>query len=263
MWEKFKETKFAKKCKEMSGKKGVVATALILVIALAVVLTVSIANNRAKRNLIDGNETNGTSAKPSETQEQQNSGKEEDVMQGTVDAPVHNDETESMPVIAEPEIFELAAPVAGVLGKGHDSTIQVWSETMGDYRVHLGVDIVTEEGAPVYAAADGVVSKVWDDALMGRCIAIAHDDNIFTFYKNLDPVLCEGIEQDASVKCGQQLGKVGESAIAELADEPHLHIEMTVNGLAVDPADYLSKAAKESLSKDTAYESAAAPGAEK
>ena len=61
--------------------------------------------------------------------------------------------------------------------------------------------------------------------------------------------LSAGVEQGKTLKNGQQIGKVGESAMAELADEPHLHIEMTVNGIAVDPADYLSKAAKDTISQ--------------
>ena len=251
MWEKFKESNFAKKCKEMSGKKGVVIATLCLIMALAVILSVSIASNRAKKKYTG--ETDGTTSNRVEENTEKRTDKKEE---GTVEAPVHNNESEA-PVGAEPEEFELALPVSmgGVIAKGHDSTIQVWSDTMGDYRVHLGVDIATEKGTPVVAAADGVVAKVWDDALMGRCVAISHDDDIFTFYKNLDPILAEGIEVDAKVECGQQLGKVGESAIAELADEPHLHIEMTVNGLSVDPRDYFSNEALETLSKDISYES--------
>ena len=145
-------------------------------------------------------------------------------------------------------------PVSGVLSKKHDSEMQVHSTTMNDYRVHIGVDLVTEANAPVYAAADGTVEKVWDDALMGRCVAIAHEGDIYTFYKNLDKSLAAEIEQGKTVKCGQKIGTVGNTAIAELADEPHLHIEMTVKGLAVDPRDYFSDEAKQSLQQGSNYE---------
>lgn len=257
MWEKFKESKFAKKCRELSHRGGAVAAILCLVLILTVAISVTVATNRAKKKY--GNETMAPDSGIAQTdgKKENETEKQAGLMDGTVTLPVHNEATESIPVSAEPEEFELAAPVSGVLGKEHDATIQVWSETMGDYRVHLGVDIKADKGAPVFAAADGKVAKVWDDALMGRCVAISHDDEIFTFYKNLDPVLCEGIEADATVKCGQQIGKVGESALAELADEPHLHMEMTVNGLSVDPADYFSDEARAALSKDTAYESSA------
>ncbi len=247
MFEKFKESKFGKKCKELSKNGGVVFTVVCLVLALTVILSVTIATNRAKKNY----EENSTTTPPSQNEQTTNNGN--DVTEGTVNAPDHN-ESESRPTSGEVEEFKLALPAQGTVAKGHDSTIQVWSETMGDYRVHLGIDIQTTEGAPVYAAADGTVAKVWDDALMGRCVAIKHEGDIYTFYKNLDKTLAAEIAQDKSVKCGQQIGKVGNTAISELADEPHLHIEMTVKGLSVDPRDYLSEEAKQSLANGSNYE---------
>lgn len=248
MFEKFKESKFAKKCKELSHNGGAVIAVVCLLLALTVVLSVSIATNRAKKKY--SSETDGTNVSGTE-----NNTEKDGIVDGTVDSPVHN-ETESLPVSGSVEEFTLALPAQGVITKGHDSSIQVWSETMEDYRVHLGVDIATTEAAPVYAAADGVISKIWDDALMGHCIAISHGDDVFTFYKNLDKTLAEGIEEGADVKCGQQLGTVGDTAIVELAEEPHLHLEMTVKGLATDPRDYFSAEAKEVLNKtDSSFES--------
>lgn len=57
------------------------------------------------------------------------------------------------------------APTSGKLVKNHDAEHQVFSDTMNDYRVHLGVDIETADKAPVYAAADGTVAEVWEDPL--------------------------------------------------------------------------------------------------
>lgn len=241
MWKKFKESRFAQKCKELSHKGGFVATVACLTLVLAIVLSASIATNRAKQQYADETGSNNSQTETSNDNE-------EGTANGTVNTPVHKDENEQ-PVGGEAEEFQLALPASGVISKGHDATLQVWSETMGAYKVHLGIDITTEQGAPVFAAADGTVSKIWDDAMMGKCVSIDHGDGIFTFYKNLDPVLSEGIEKGTVLQSGQQIGTVGESAMAELADEPHLHIEMTVNGIAVDPTDYLSKEAKDSISK--------------
>lgn len=235
MFEKFKE-----KCKAFGRNRAAVVTVVILVLTLTVVLAVSIATNRAKKNNPEDT-TAGTSA-PNQTEAPDNS----NVESGTVTSPTH-EATETQPVSGEVEEFELSLPTEGVIAKGHDATIQVWSETMGDYRVHLGIDIATEENAPVFASADGTVEKIWDDALMGRCVAISHGDDIYTFYKNLDSALAAGIDEGAKVSCGQKIGNVGNTAISELADEPHLHIEMTVGGLAVDPRDYFSAQAKDSL----------------
>ena len=145
-------------------------------------------------------------------------------------------------------------PVSGSISKGHDTSVQVFSPTTGDYRIHLGVDMVTTEDAPVLAAADGVVSRIWDDALMGKCLAISHSGDCYTIYKNLDSVLPDDISVGASVVVGQQIGTVGDTATLELAEEPHLHMEMTVKGLAVDPREYFSQQALAALGKDESHE---------
>ncbi len=243
MFEKFKE-----KCRSFAHNRAAVVTLVILLLALTVVLSVSIATNRAKKNNAEESTTE-SSASLEQTENNDPAGTEEDLGNGTVEAPTHNN-TETQPVSGEIEEFELSLPTQGVIAKGHDATIQVWSETMGDYRVHLGIDIATEENAAVFAPAAGKIEKIWDDALMGRCVAISHGDDIYTFYKNLGSTLEDGIEEGASVIAGQKIGEVGNTALSELADEPHLHMEMTVGGLAVDPRDYFNKEAKDSLTSN-------------
>ena len=141
-------------------------------------------------------------------------------------------------------------PVSGKLTNKHDPTLQVFSPTMQDYRVHIGVDLATKENAPVYAAADGKISKIWVDTLMGYCIAIKHSGDCVTVYKNLAETLPEGIAEGVSVRSGQLIATVGESAMVEIADEPHLHFEMTVGDLAVDPLEYFDESALESAKKE-------------
>ena len=144
-------------------------------------------------------------------------------------------------------------PVSGVVQKKHDPTLQVFSNTMNDYRVHLGVDIVTEAAAPVYAAADGKIEKMWEDTLMGYCIAIKHGGASYTIYKNLAKELPDGIAEGVTVRAGQLIASVGESAMIEVADEPHLHFEMTVSDLSVDPLKYFDEQALSSLGIDASY----------
>ena len=139
-------------------------------------------------------------------------------------------------------------PVSGRIYKKHDPTLSVYSQTLDDYRVHLGVDIATSLGAPVYAVADGQVEKIWEDALMGVCVAVEHGNNTVSVYKNLAVELAEGITVGAAVKQGQQLGNVGDTAMVEMADEPHLHFEMTENGEQVDPLTFFSDEDREALS---------------
>ena len=147
-------------------------------------------------------------------------------------------------------------PVSGVLQSVHDADLQVFSPTMQDYRVHLGIDIATVEGASVSAMADGTIAQIWDDVRMGRCIAIKHGGDAYTIYKNLTAEHPESVVIGATVKAGDVIGTVGESAMVELAADPHLHVEMTVGGIQVDPTDYFDEDAMATLKEDTNYEDA-------
>ena len=147
-------------------------------------------------------------------------------------------------------------PVSGVLQKKHDADLQVFSDTMCDYRVHLGIDIGTMEGATVSAMADGVIAQVWEDVSMGQCVAVKHGGDAFTIYKNLASTLPENVKVGAAVQAGDVIGTVGESAMVEVADAPHLHLEMTVGGLQVDPTDYLDEDAMATLREDVNFEDA-------
>ena len=110
---------------------------------------------------------------------------------------------------------------------------------MGDYRVHLGVDIEANLGDPVYSCADGFVSQITEDPFMGVSVAISHSNGYVSFYKNLAPELAPGIKEGMAVTAGQIIGTVGETAAVEIADSSHLHFELTVDGVCVNPEDYI------------------------
>lgn len=143
-------------------------------------------------------------------------------------APVKKD---SMPVFI--------TPLHGALLKGHDENIAVYSLTMGDYRVHTGVDIEANVGDPVYSCADGVITQIIEDPFMGVSVAISHGNGYVSFYKNLSSELAPGIKEGMAVTAGQIIGAVGETAAVEIADSAHLHFELTVDGVGVNPADYI------------------------
>ncbi|MBQ3507474.1 MAG: M23 family metallopeptidase [Clostridia bacterium] len=244
------QNEFAGKMKKFFTNRAVIVTVVTLLVATGIIIAATVSANRAKKPTVDGNmtdtvtNTQDTQATPSVKDE--------------VTLPTYNG-GETRPVGADPEEPEamMVLPVTGKMFKGHDTTIQVYSNTMGDYRVHLGVDIATAPEAPVFAAADGTVEKVWDDSMMGTCVAVTHKDETVSIYKNLAKDLAKNITVGAEVKQGQQLGIVGDTAVVEMADEPHLHFEVTVKGLSVDPLDFFSKEDAKTLSEDTAYESGA------
>lgn len=168
-------------------------------------------------------------------------------------APTTNDE----PVIKEdPDtVPSMIAPVAGNITKEHDPSVLVYSNTMGDWRTHCGVDITATEGAPVVAVANGTVEAVWTDPMMGYCVSVAHNGGAVSVYANLQEGVPSGIAVGASVKQGDTLGYVGCSAALECADDAHLHFELEVDEVSVDPLSYMSSADKEAaFGADTSYE---------
>ena len=141
----------------------------------------------------------------------------------------------------EPPLPEFVSPVNGEISKDFTDSILVYSLTMNDYRAHMGVDYAAPVGAPVYATADGTVSEVWEDPLMGVCISIAHSGNAESVYKNLsaDSLSSDEIKKGSAITSGQIIASVGESSIIEQADTPHIHYELKINNTQVNPNEYI------------------------
>ena len=118
-------------------------------------------------------------------------------------------------------------------------TVLVFSPTMKDYRTHTGVDLTGNIGQEVMAVADGIIKNIGHDPFMGTCVSIEHTGNAVSYYKNLDPVVKEGIIIGASVKAGDVIGAIGESAMNEVAQDPHLHFELKVDDKHVDPKNHI------------------------
>ena len=114
-----------------------------------------------------------------------------------------------------------------------------YSETMGDWRTHDGVDIAADAGTPVCAASSGTVLDVRDDDLMGTTVVISHDDGLDTIYANLQS--SPTVEVGDYVTAGQVVGSVGKTALGESAQPPHLHFSVTKDGEFIDPAVYLKR----------------------
>ena len=249
MSDKFKNSKFYKTMKNPKVSRAIYISLVLLLVSVAIIAGITAAANRNKKQPPVSND--GTTANPPVTGTPNVTTPEPPADTNTPESNQGN-VTPSEP--ASGKIPDFALPVSGNLISYHDPELQVFSPTMNDYRVHLGVDIATAADSPVYAAAAGTVSKIWKDPMMGYCIAVSHSGDSVTVYKNLGKVLPEGIAEGVSVKAGQQIASVGESALTEVAEEPHLHFEMTVGGILVDPLEYYSADELEALAVDTAYE---------
>ena len=74
--------------------------------------------------------------------------------------------------------------------------------------------------------------------------------------KNLAKNVQDGIVIGASVKSGDIIGTVGETAMNEIAEEPHLHYELKVNDLYVDPKEHMTFPSSDMNFEDEITESA-------
>ncbi len=142
-------------------------------------------------------------------------------------------------------------PASGNVQKGYSEDVLVFSATMNDHRIHLGLDISGKVGDPVYALTAGTVEKIFSDPFMGKTIVISHGNGLKSHYMNLSDEIPEGIVEGATVTGGSVIGAIGETAIAECADEPHLHFEIRVNDMRTDPAAYITVP---TMSEDESYE---------
>lgn len=168
------------------------------------------------------------------------------------DLPPVSDENEQTPAPDSGESDEgeeekplsFISPLVGTVVKEHSLEIPVFSTTLGEWRVHTGIDISAEQGASVYASEDGVVSGVYNDPMLGCTVEIQHRGDVKTRYSNLSAESIEGIKVGKQIKCGDKIGSVGDTSISELADEAHLHFEVLLKGVKVNPMDYICEESK-------------------
>jgi len=115
---------------------------------------------------------------------------------------------------------------------------------------HKGIDFIPGRGEPVYAAMDGIVSRVDYGRGFGQHVYIEHianfNDEDFSRWKTVYAHLelgttPENLKVGTVVKAGDVIGTVGSTGISTGA---HLHFELLVEGENVDPEKYLLMYAK-------------------
>ena len=111
----------------------------------------------------------------------------------------------------------------------------VYSPTLGDWRTHNGIDIAANTGCSVQAVADGVIDETGKDA-MGEYVIISHAAGFITKYMGLENI--ENLTVGKEIKSGEVIGTSGKCT-GENVTDPHIHFEMSKDGVLVNPTDYL------------------------
>ena len=142
-----------------------------------------------------------------------------------------------------PEKVVYTMPCQGEIVKSHSLDTPVFSATLGDWRIHKGIDVSCEVGTEVFSVAKGEVSAIYQDPFLGRTVEITHEGGIKSIYSNLK-------NEDIAVNVGDKvdggtlIGVVGDTSLTELADESHLHFEMKAGDVSVNPLDYITERAE-------------------
>ncbi len=105
---------------------------------------------------------------------------------------------------------------------------------LGGRRQHNGVDLAAPTGTPVYATADGRVGMAQWYSSYGNYVQIEHGGSLQTRYAHLSAYT---VQEGAMVRKGDLIGYVGSTG---RSTGPHLHYEVRVDGIAVDPIPYMT-----------------------
>ena len=148
---------------------------------------------------------------------------------------VINKEEEQKPEPKKELVF--AYPVEGEISREFSVENLIYSETLEEWTIHQGIDIQADRTTVVKAAEDGTVVAIKNDPRYGLPVIIEHENGFKTIYSNL--LTTEFVSEDEKIEKGQSIGTIGNSAVFEISDEPHLHFEMLKDGEYVDPTLYL------------------------
>lgn len=136
-------------------------------------------------------------------------------------------------------------PDRGISAYFHDSGY------VGSFGVqHNAIDIPAYQGSTVRAAGDGVVYTAKDNDYGYSYIILAHANGFMTVYGHISNILVkEGDTIAQGSIIGLSGGMPGTKGAGYMTTGPHLHFEMLLNGLYVDPLDYmpLEKLTKEQI----------------
>ncbi|OCC23889.1 hypothetical protein MB02_08700 [Croceicoccus estronivorus] len=104
---------------------------------------------------------------------------------------------------------------------------------LGGRRAHKGVDLAGATGTPVYATADGTVDMAQWFSSYGNYVQIEHGAGLETRYGHLSGYT---VKAGQKVKKGDLIGYIGSTG---RSTGPHLHYEVRVDGVAVNPIPYM------------------------
>ncbi len=103
----------------------------------------------------------------------------------------------------------------------------------GRIKMHEGLDIANKTGTVVHAGADGLVIFAGIETGYGNLLTIDHGYGLMTRYGHLETII---VKEGDKVKKGDKIGTIG---CTGACTGPHLHYEVRVNGIPMDPRSFV------------------------
>ena len=115
---------------------------------------------------------------------------------------------------------------------------------------HNGIDIANAHGTPIVAAASGTVIDAGPASGYGNWIRIDHGNGVVTEYGHMTSASIM-VSVGDEVSAGQQIAAIGSEG---QSTGPHLHFEVEIDGVNVDPGEWLSQCGDTPTADDTVTE---------
>lgn len=129
--------------------------------------------------------------------------------------------------------LSFSKPINGEVQKQYSIDKVIYSKTLELWKTHDGIDIAADIGTNVKSIEKGTIEKVYEDSFYGTTIIIDHGQGYKSSYSNLDKNT--SVKEKQTVNKGQVIGKISNTAIGEIKDEPHLHFTLFKDNNNVDP----------------------------
>ncbi len=127
-------------------------------------------------------------------------------------------------------------PVRGTVLIDYNMNETVYYPTLDQYRVSPAISVQAVEGAPVYAAADGQVLSIEQDACTGTTVTMELGNGYQAVYGQLKEI---SVAEGDTVKEGEVIGNVSEPTKYYSVEGPNLYFAVKKDGNPVDPFEYL------------------------
>ena len=126
-----------------------------------------------------------------------------------------------------------------------------WHPVLGGRRQHEGVDLADPVGTPVHATGDGVIGRADWFSSYGLFVEIEHGGQMETRYGHMSRL---NVAAGQFVHRGDVIGYIGTTG---RSTGPHLHYEVRVNGVAVNPIPYMQGEGSAELTRAAAADGGA------